>query len=177
MRSERNDNMTGQTLRRGTRAARLAGVAVAALAGSAVISWAQSPMPAGSPGRFTMHPAEGGVLRLDTQTGAISMCKQAASGWSCALVPDDRTAMADEADRLRSENAELKIAIKRLEDLNGVPAPNGPDAGAGRPRPGVQLPTEEDVDKAMSYVERMLKKFKDKLKELEGPDGRRSERL
>ena len=155
----------------------VAAVTTGLLAAGTVVGSTQSPLPAGSPGRFTMHPAEGGVLRLDTQTGAISMCKQAASGWSCALVPDDRTAMADEADRLRSENAELKIAIKRLEDLNGVPAPNGPDAGAGRPRPGVQLPTEEDVDKAMSYVERMLKKFKDKLKELEGPDGRRSERL
>lgn len=146
------------------------------LAAGTLAGLSQSPLPAGSPGRFTMHPADGGVLRLDTQTGAMSMCKQAAGGWSCALVPDDRAAMSEEVDRLKSENAELKLAVKRLEDLNGVP-PTGPDAGGGRPRAGLQLPTEEEVDKAMTYVERMLKKFKDKLKELEGPDGRRSERL
>ena len=177
MRSERNDNMTGQTLRRGTRAARLAGVAVAALAGSAVISWAQSPMPAGSPGRFTMHPADGGVLRLDTQNGAMSMCRQKANAWTCEMLADDRKAVADEMERLKGENDELKSAVKRLEEMAGLPGAPPADTGAGKRQTGVQLPTEEDVDKAMSYVQRMLKNFKDKLKELEEPDGKKGTQL
>ena len=32
------------------------------------------------------------------------------------------------------------------------------------------MPPEEDVDKAVSYVQRMLKKFKDEMKELEDTD-------
>jgi hypothetical protein len=133
---------------------------------SCALASAQSSMPAGSPGRFTMHPADGGVLRMDTQTGALSMCRQVTGSWSCTALPDDRTSMTTEIDRLKAENAELKSSVKRLEELAGVPA----GADDGKSRPGTQLPTEEDVDKAMSYVQRMLKKFKEKLRELEDTD-------
>lgn len=127
---------------------------------------AQSSMPAGSPGRFTMHPADGGILRLDTQTGALSMCKQASGSWGCTVMPDDRTALTAEIDRLKAENGALKTSVKRLEDLAGVPSiDHGDDK-----KPGMNLPTEEEVDKAMSYVQRMLKKFKEKLKELDDTD-------
>ena len=140
------------------------------------ISQAQSSLPAGSPGRFTMHPADGGILRMDTQTGALSMCKQSSGSWACALLPDDKAALSDEIARLKSENSELKSAVKRLEDLAGVPS--GPsEPGSGRQHSGVQLPTEEDVDKAMSYVERMLKRFKDKLKELEASGNQKGSQL
>lgn len=136
---------------------------------AAIPAHAQSSMPAGSPGRFTMHPADGGVLRMDTQTGALSMCKQASGSWACTMLPDDRTAINSEVERLKSENAELKASVKRLEELAGVP-------GDGK-QPTAKLPTEEDVDKAMSYVQRMLKKFKEKLKELEDTDPPRRTRL
>lgn len=136
---------------------------------TAIPADAQSSMPAGSPGRFTMHPADGGVLRMDTQTGALSMCKQASGSWACTMLPDDRTAINSEVERLKSENTELKASVKRLEELAGVP-------GDGK-QPTAKLPTEEDVDKAMSYVQRMLKKFKEKLKELEDTDPPRRTRL
>ena len=137
--------------------------AAAAIAVSTMPGLSQSSMPTGSPGRFTMHPTDGGVLRMDTQTGALSMCKQVSGSWSCSILPDDRTALSGEIDRLKSENAELKSSVKRLEELAGVPA-GSEDGKIGK------LPTEEDVDKAMSYVQRMLKKFKEKLRELEDTD-------
>jgi hypothetical protein len=143
-----------------------------ALASAPVSAVAQSPMPAGSPGRFTMHPVDGGVLRLDTQTGVLSMCRQASGGWTCSMTPDDRAAVTDEVERLKAENTELKSAVKRLEEMAGVPAEPGTKRQAG-----IQLPTEEELDKAMSYMQRMLKKFKDKIKELEGPDGRKGTQL
>ncbi len=154
-------------------------LALVTLAGAATLATAQSPLPAGSPGRFTMHPADGGVLRLDTQTGVISMCRQAAGSWSCAMMPDDRTAVTDEMERLKAENGELRGAIKRLEEMAGVPNAPGDRSGDSttKRQSGVQLPTEEELDKAMSYVQRMLKKFKDKIKELEGPDGKRGTQL
>lgn len=160
---------------RGARRAAFAALgSLLALAAGVALAHAQSSLPAGSPGRFTMHPADGGILRMDTQTGGLSMCKQSSGSWACALVPDDRTALTDEIARLKSENSDLKSTVKRLEDLAGVPGISG---DAGKQHSGVQLPTEEDVDKAMSYVERMLKKFKDKLKELENTEGRRGSQL
>lgn len=167
-----NSNTEGVTSgRRGSRVRRsvLAAGGVMAMVAAAMVSdaMAQSSMPAGSPGRFTMHPADGGILRMDTQTGALSMCRQVSGSWSCAVLPDDRTSLTTEIDRLKAENAELKSSVKRLEELAGVPT--GADDGKGRPG-GAQLPTEEDVDKAMSYVQRMLKKFKEKLRELEDTD-------
>lgn len=144
-------------------ASRKAAMAViAALALAPVVSWAQSPMPAGSAGRFTMNPVDGGVLRLDTETGALSMCKQVSGSWTCTMLPDDRTAVDAEVAQLKKENADLKASVKRLEELAGLPD----DGKRGR----AQLPTEEDIDKAMNYVQRMLKKFKEKLKELEDTD-------
>jgi hypothetical protein len=143
-----------------------------AMSGVSIAAHAQSNLPAGTPGRFTMHPADGGVLRLDTQTGVLSMCRQTGSSWSCAMTPDDRAAVTDEIERLKAENTELKSAVQRLEEMAGVPAEPG-----SKSRPTAGLPTEEELDKAMSYVQRMLKKFKDKIKELEGPDGKKGTQL
>ena len=41
------------------------------------------------------------------------------------------------------------------------------ELGLEKPKPKLELPSEEDVDKALSYMERMFKKFRDKLKELD----------
>ena len=149
------------------------------LAGASVALQAQSSLPAGSPGRFTMHPTEGGVLRLDTQTGVLSMCRQSGGSWACAMMPDDRAAVTDQIERLKSENGELRGAIKRLEEMAGVPDAPADKSGDSttKRQSGVQLPTEEELDKAMSYVQRMLKKFKDKIKELEGPEGKKGTQL
>lgn len=131
---------------------------------SATAAMAADPSrPDSASGRFTMHPADGGFLRLDTQTGQMSMCQRAAGtsggAWNCSMLPDERVA-------LERENQDLKSAVKRLEDLAGVAGPRDNDDKG----PMAKLPTEDDVDKAMSYVQRMLKKFKEKVRELEDMD-------
>ena len=75
------------------------------------------------------------------------------------MLPDERVA-------LERENQDLKTAVKRLEDLAGVAGPREADDKG----PMARLPTEDDVDKAMSYVQRMLKKFREKVRELEDQD-------
>jgi hypothetical protein len=116
------------------------------------------------PGRFVLQPMEGGVVRLDTVTGAISHCRKRGEAITCEGVAADADLQAEVA-RLSAENKALKDEIKRLEEIAGLGDKPGAEPRAKGPK--FSLPTEEDVDKALNYVERMLKKFRDRLKDFE----------
>lgn len=134
-----------------------------------------APEASESTGRYQMMPAEGGgIIRLDRQTGAMSLCQRKGGTWVCEALADDRRALESEIDRLTAETSELKSAVKRLEELLGLPDADGRDRRAGGVSPKLKLPTEQDIDNAMSYVQRMLRKFKQKLRELEDDRDRRS---
>ena len=113
--------------------------------------------------RYSLTPTEGGTfLRLDRQTGATSTCRRKDGRLTCETAADDRRALETEIDRLMTENAELKSAVKRLEGLIGLP-----DAEAKSPKRGTfKLPSEQDVDRAMDYVEGMVRKFKERWHQL-----------
>lgn len=115
------------------------------------------------PGRYTMQPIEGGFLRLDTQTGAVSTCRTGTGNLVlCQPAQEESQGLAKEIAQLRAENIELKAEVKRLQEIAGIqPPPPGP------PAKKFQLPTEEEVDSALDYVERMFKKFRDRLRNLE----------
>ncbi|MDX2258978.1 MAG: hypothetical protein NW205_08685 [Hyphomicrobiaceae bacterium] len=121
-----------------------------------------APSPPGAAGRYTMSPVEGGFLRLDTVTGAVSMCAKSGSGWACEPLPDNARQMTDEVDRLKSENDKLKDDLRRMEDefvgaapKDGLPGPRGV--------PNVQLPSEKDVDQAVDYLEGLIRKFRERF--------------
>ena len=115
-----------------------------------------------APGRFTMQPIEGGFLRLDTQTGAVSTCRAGTGNVVfCQPAQDEKQGLAKEIERLRAENLELRAEVKRLEETAGLAPPAGP------PGEKFQLPSEEDVDSALDYLERMVKKFRDRMRSLE----------
>ena len=116
-------------------------------------------------GRYRMTPAEGGAfLRLDTQTGAVSVCQRKDGRWACEAVPDERRALETEIDRLKSE-------VRRLEELLALPDPGTPDGKrAQRSGPKLSLPSEEDIDRAMDYAQRMMRKFKERMREFRDSD-------
>jgi hypothetical protein len=132
-----------------------------------VVLSSASAEPIGEPkGRFSMTPVEGGFIRLDTETGAVAMCAHKADTWACEPV-NDRTIADDAKAKLEAENKALKDRLKSLEDqaASGKPPSDGP---SGEPPGGIsKLPTEEEVDKALDYVERMFKKFRDRAKKFE----------
>jgi hypothetical protein len=149
----------------------------AVVSGLAITSSLAQTSPPVQGGRFSMHPADGGMIRLDGETGTMSMCKPRNGQWQCESLPDERAALDKEITRLAKENQDLQGAVKRLEELAGIPSdkPKSKSGGAMS-----QLPGPEDVDKAMSYLQGMLKKFKEKIREfedLEGGSGKKSERL
>lgn len=150
-------------------------VVIAVLAGLTVIS---SALAAGAqteqPGRYTLSPADGGgVVRLDTQSGAMTLCRPERNEWTCKPMQGDDSRERQELDRLRAENQALKAEVRRLEDLVLPPergTDNKPPVESSRPPMGFPLPTEEDVDRAFSTLERMWKRFQERMKDLEPKD-------
>ena len=133
--------------------------AVTILALSAGLAGAAEPdkAPPSGAGRFAMNPVDGGFLRMDTDTGTISHCTKKAAGWACETVPDDYKALQQENEALRRELSQLK--------RDGQAA--GQDAKTDRK---FELPSEEEVDKALGQLDKYMRKFKSWIDKQQGQD-------
>ena len=94
---------------------------------------------AGRPGenaRFSMTPTKDGFLRLDTRTGAVSLCTVTGTSAQCRAAADDREALTEEIERLAKRNAQL--------------------AGTAGVR---ALPPQEDMNRAMDLAEQFMRRM------------------
>jgi hypothetical protein len=63
--------------------------------------------------RYTLERADGGFVRLDRTSGAISLCRlEGAAGLVCRLAADDRLAYEAQLGALQGELARLKAQAK-----------------------------------------------------------------
>ncbi len=139
--------------------------------GTATVSSATADPAADGKGRYSMSPVEGGFMRLDTETGAVALCTRKADAFVCEPV-NDKTASSEDKAKLEAENKALKDRIKSLEDSLATGAPPADGGNPTEPPSGVtKLPTEEEVDKALDYVERIFKKFRDRIQKYEQTPG------
>ncbi|MGL4398175.1 MAG: hypothetical protein ACRCS9_16685 [Hyphomicrobium sp.] len=128
-------------------------------------------------GRYTLSPIDGGsggYLRLDKETGAVSHCLMKSGVMTCAPVADAGVAggsgasgAGDALAKLQRENETLKERVKALEAALETKAPDGPPGPPGGVPPPMPIPNEEDVDKAFDYVERMVKKLRDRIEKMD----------
>lgn len=138
-------------------------------------------------GRYQMTPIENGFMRLDTETGAVSLCKNQSGKVACVPASEHSDQDTQELDALRQENKNLRAELNRLEqhfglgpEKNGGPDKNGdqdkksgPDGKPNDlapplpPSTAFKLPQKEDVDQMFNYIEGMLKKFRERIKRLE----------
>jgi hypothetical protein len=119
--------------------------------------------PAGADaGRYVLKEIDGGFIRLDTETGAVSHCRSRDEQWRCELVADAQAALQDEIARLTEENAALE---QRLAELTG---PRG-ERSTG---PQLQLPSEEDFDRIFGMFEKFMRRFIDFARSLNEDTGR-----
>jgi len=140
-------------------------VAVACLAGVAPATAAETPDTEN--GRYTLQPSGEGMIRLDTRTGTDSNCSNSAAGWACYAVPDERAAMDAEIGRLQAENAKLKAQLASREPVPGkseeaLPkSDRAPNAADGQRKIEIPLPSDQDMDRVMSFLERAWRRLID----------------
>jgi hypothetical protein len=100
-------------------------------------------------GRYVLKDVEGGFIRLDTGTGAVSHCSVRNDNWRCEPVADAQAALQDEINRLAKENAALEQQLAELTD------------GEPRSAPSIELPSDEDLDRVFGMFERFMQRFID----------------
>lgn len=127
--------------------------------------------PDGENGRYSMTPIPEGVLRLDTRTGTVSTCTKNGAGWACYAVPDERTALDAEIGRLQAEVERLKGQLAAGPTVSGkideaLPKSDQlkkaePKAVEGERKIEIPLPSDQDVDRVMSFLEKAWRRLID----------------
>jgi len=120
------------------------------------------PAGAAETGRYVLKDVEGGFIRLDTETGAVSLCRSLSEKWRCEPVADAEAALQDEINRLAEENAALE---RQLAELTG-------SEGERSTGPAIELPSEEDLDRIFGIFERFMRRFIDFARSLNEPPDR-----
>ena len=123
---------------------------------------ADDATPDSGGGRYTFNKVAQGFLRLDTQTGEVSVCSQRTVGWACQAVPEDRAVLENEIARLRRENA----ALKKDMLTRGLPLPSGMMPEPPIVRDGDRLPrlgSNPDIDRMVAMVGKMWHQLVDAI--------------
>ncbi|RVD73132.1 MAG: hypothetical protein E5V62_03350 [Mesorhizobium sp.] len=113
--------------------------------------------------RYRLEKSANGYIRMDTQTGAMSICEERSGQLVCKMAADERAAFQDEVDKLQTSVKALDERVAKLE--NSLSA-----------RLESQLPSEEDFNKTLGYMEQFFRTFKDIVKDMDkenGDDGAR----
>jgi len=129
-------------------------------------------------GRYQMTPIENGFMRLDTETGAVSICKNNSGKVTCELAEDGAGQYSKDIDALKQQNQKLRAEVDRLEQHFGLGTGTGPGAANKKglpndlsppvpPSTAFKVPQKEDVDQMFNYIEGMLNKFRERLRRLE----------
>ncbi|MCK9908575.1 hypothetical protein MXD81_05515 [Microbacteriaceae bacterium K1510] len=127
--------------------------------------------------RFSFETVKEGLLRLDRQTGQVAFCSGHTAGWACEPVPEERAALEKEIGRLQDEVAALKRDVAALREP--PPPPRPPADLAPRPpakegeKPGdkggeltLKLPSQQDIDRATSALQRAWDRVLDMIGQL-----------
>ncbi|SIP96646.1 hypothetical protein SAMN05880561_101490 [Rhizobium sp. RU33A] len=103
--------------------------------------------------RYTLEKSASGFVRLDRQTGAVTLCTEADGTLTCRMAADERAAY--DADLARLE--------KRVEALEKQVA-GGAAAKSG------ELPSDAEIDRSIGIMERFMRTFFGLVQELQGQE-------
>lgn len=103
--------------------------------------------------RYTLEKSASGFVRLDRQTGAVTLCTEADGTLTCRMAADERAAY--DADLARLE--------KRVEALEKQVA-GGAAAKSG------ELPSDAEIDRSIGIMERFMRTFFGLVQEFQGQE-------
>jgi predicted RNase H-like nuclease (RuvC/YqgF family) len=104
-------------------------------------------------GRYSFSRSANSMIRLDTRSGIVSQCNESDAGWACYAVPDERKALDEEIGRLQTENDKLKA------QLASAGKEVSPGAAQKERKIEIPLPSDQDVDRVMSLLQRAWKRL------------------
>jgi flagellar motility protein MotE (MotC chaperone) len=107
--------------------------------------------------RYRLEKSATGFVRMDTQTGAMSICEERSGQLVCKMAADERAAFQDEIDRLQTSIKAMDARLVKLE--NSLSA-----------RLESKLPSEEEFNQTMGYMERFVRRFMGIVKDLNKDD-------
>ena len=107
-------------------------------------------------GRFVMEETDEGYVRMDTQTGSISICTIENNQLVCKMAADERAALNQDLAKLEDR---IIILEKRIE--NAMPVIEGNE-----------LPTEEEFERGLGYMEKFMRRFMGIARELDEPNNK-----
>lgn len=122
-------------------------------------------------GRYTLSPVTDGFIRLDTRNGEVSICTNR-NGWTCRLVPDERTALDTEIGRLQGDNKQLREQLAQQGTVTGKTdaplakedskksAQASPDSKAS-PDKKLELQLPPEHEKLLALIERVWERLID----------------
>lgn len=92
--------------------------------------------------RYQLERTEDGYVRLDTQTGTMSLCREQGEQLICQMATEDREALEDRIDAL----ADRIAALEGRSD----PSPEGQTS---------DLPSDEELERSMGIMETFMRRF------------------
>lgn len=96
-------------------------------------------------GRFRLERSGDAFVRLDTRTGAMTLCREQDGALVCRMAADERAAYEEDLGRLEKRVAALEEAVAAGQPL------------AGRQRE--ELPSDEEVERSIGIMERFMRSF------------------
>ncbi|BCH27246.1 hypothetical protein MesoLjLb_70310 [Mesorhizobium sp. L-8-3] len=120
----------------------------------AFVGLAVPSVTAEEPGRYTLEKSATGYARMDTRTGEMSICEERAGQLVCKLAADERAAFQDEIDRMEEKLGALEQRLAAVEQ-NPILSPQN------------LLPTDEQFEKSLGYMERFFRRFMDIVRDMD----------
>ena len=123
---------------------------------------ASSAFAANAPSRYVVTTVGDSIWRLDSETGAMSVCGRKLDHWACEAVIDAAVALTAEIDRLRGENRELRDKLAKAEQKEAEIAPG---RAPGPTNPYAQFPNHA-LEEMTDFINAMIRRLQEMVQDL-----------
>jgi hypothetical protein len=91
--------------------------------------------------RYVMEKTPDGIVRLDTATGEMTLCREDQGRIVCKMASDERHAIQQSLDRLEARVSKLETALSEMKGES------------------TRIPSDKQLDHAMAAFDRLMRHF------------------